>query len=199
MLIIFLTILNVTLIGVVLLVLSFKKNQPAAKSDLSSELEGFDLIEFQQNLKNLIEELNSSASSSIKNMEASRARLDELLKAADVKTNELKYLLERNQLRRQAEYKSAINDKLENTPEPEQIEEPLLFKNQEENSLKPKFMINTIEETVEAAEISSAKQTGSDRYQHINSLINNGLSVDEIAKVTGLSRGEIELIRNLKK
>jgi|GEM_PF-1471545 uncharacterized membrane protein len=199
MLIIFLTILNVTLIGVVLLVLSFKKNQPAAKSDLSSELEGFDLIEFQQNLKNLIEELNSSASSSIKNMEASRARLDELLKAADVKTNELKYLLERNQLRRQAEYKSAINDKLENTPEPEQIEEPLLFKNQEENSLKPKFMINTIEETVEAAEISSAKQTGRDRYQHINSLINNGLSVDEIAKVTGLSRGEIELIRNLKK
>jgi DNA-binding NarL/FixJ family response regulator len=60
-------------------------------------------------------------------------------------------------------------------------------------------MINTIEETVEAAEISSAKQTGRDRYQHINSLINNGLSVDEIAKVTGLSRGEIELIRNLKK
>jgi uncharacterized membrane protein len=199
MLIIFLTILNVMLIGVVLLVLSIKKNHPAAKSELSSELEGFDLIEFQQNLKNLIEELNASATSSIKNMEVSRERLEELLKDADAKTNELKYLLERNHLRRQAEYKSAINEKHEKTFEPEQTEEPLLFKTREENAPRPKFMINTVEETVEAAEISSAKQAGRDRYQHINSLITNGLTVDEIAKVTGLSRGEIELIRNLKK
>ena len=79
---ILLTVLNVILIGVVIMLLSIRKAPPQKKSELSSELEGFDLIEFQQNLKNLIEELNSSAQSSIKDMENKKAQLEDTLRSA---------------------------------------------------------------------------------------------------------------------
>jgi hypothetical protein len=196
---ILLTVLNVILIGVVIILLSLKKPQADKKSALSSELEGFDLIEFQQNLKNLIGELNSSASVSIKDIEVKKNQLEETMKYADARINELKYLLERNQLRRQAEFKAAINEEPVHAPEDQDTGDLFAGKSAEERVLTPKFMLNTAEETIEAAAISQAKQTGRDKYQHINSLIKNGISIEEIAKVTGLSRGEIELIRNLKK
>jgi hypothetical protein len=195
---ILLTVLNVILIGVVIMLLSIRKAPPQKKSELSSELEGFDLIEFQQNLKNLIEELNSSAQSSIKDMENKKAQLEDTLRSADTRINELKYLLERNQLRRQAEYKSAINEEPA-AGEETKDEDLFSFKPAEETVLQPKFMLNTAEEAREAAAINESKQSGREKYQHINSLIKSGISIEDIAKVTGLSRGEIELIRNIKK
>jgi uncharacterized phage infection (PIP) family protein YhgE len=188
------------MIGLVILLLSLKKSTPQKKSELSSELEGFDLIEFQQNLKNLIEELNSSAQSSIKEMEGKNSQLEETLRSADARINELKYLLERNQLRRQAEYKSAINEVPAVEPKDDDKDEDLFsFKPAEETFLSPKFMLNTADEAREAAAIIESRQSGREKYQHINSLIKSGISIEEIAKTTGLSRGEIELIRNIKK
>ena len=56
-----------------------------------------------------------------------------------------------------------------------------------------------MEETSELAALPDVQKPVKDKYQHISILIKNGLSVEEIAKVTGFTRGEIELVRNIKR
>jgi hypothetical protein len=189
-----LVVLNLMLV-VAAVYLVYKNRKVTSRSEkLFSDLEDLDLIEFQQNLKTLIDELNSVARTSIAGMEEKKAETEQIIKAADVRISEIKYLMERNQLKRQAEYKGAINEpagqKLMTLP----FEETGGVKEQQGIS---RMIITGMEETEGTG--PEAKAPAKDKYQHINGLIKNGLSVEEIAKVTGLTRGEIELVRNIKK
>lgn len=198
---ILLVILNVVLMALTIYLL-YKNRRDTSRSDkLFSDLEDIDLIEFQQNLKGLIEELNRVAKTNITGMEDKRTETELTIKSADVRINEIKYLMERNQLKRQAEYKGAINEPAEQKPA-EHKAVKLSF--EEEPGIKEpqgisRMIITGMEERFETPPAADTKAPVMDKYQHINNLIKNGLSVEEIAKVTGLTRGEIELVRNIKR
>ncbi len=195
-----LVVLNLILIAVVVFLL-IKLNKPRESGPMS-ELEGIDLIEFQQNLKSLIDELSVIANTRIIAMEEVKKSVEQTMKAATERINEMKYLMERNQLRRQAEYKEAIHDTPSEIPAAEKSDS-LEGDNTQDVKDTPavsRLVVNGLEDNAEAPVMDKDfKAAGRDKYQHINTLLNNGLSVDEIAKVTGLTRGEIQLIRNIKR
>jgi hypothetical protein len=196
---IFLAIVNLLLLGIAVYIFFFRKKKDE-KGPLS-DMEGMDLLEFQQNLKALIEELNVVANTNIISMEEKKKQVEETIKLADARINEIKYLLERNKLKKQGEHKEAISDM--SKPEDQRAVEtpaevkPDIKKDEIKEKPAPSRLIATgLEDNEENA--AENKPAGREKYQHINSLLKNGLSVDEIAKVTGLTRGEIELIRNIK-
>lgn len=51
----------------------------------------------------------------------------------------------------------------------------------------------------EAKEEKSLEEVSSDRYELANSLINQGLAIDEVAKRVKLSKSEVELVSQLRK
>ena len=201
-----LIILNIVLILAVIVILSSGRR---AKNNVFSSLEDIELIEFQQNLKDLIDQLHKVAETKVKEMEIKKKEIEDALAMSDARINELKYLIERNQLIRKSEYKAAIAA----GPRPEEIifpelrEKPAGDASRKARPAAPaqtaRFMMNELPD--ERIEDGAIKHMGPDdfpvknKYEHINSLIKNGLSIDEISKVTGLSRGEIELIRNIKR
>lgn len=177
--------------------LFYKNRKDTSRSEkLFSDLEDMDLIEFQQNLKALIGELSRVAKTNVASMEEKKAETELVIKSADVRISEIKYLLERNQLKRQAEYKEAINSPAETKAPVLPFEAPGPVKDVPGMS---RMLITGMEDTADAVPAQEAPAPAKDKYQHINSLIKNGLSIEEIAKVTGLTRGEIELVRNIKK
>lgn len=194
-------IIALVILNVILLIASgyllYKNRKDTSRSEkLFSDLEDMDLIEFQQNLKALIDELSRVAKTNVASMEEKKAETEIVIKSADVRISEIKYLLERNQLKRQAEYKEAINAPAEQTQINLPYEEPV---NSKEAHGMSRMIITGMEDSQDQSPVTEVKAPAKDKYQHINSLIKNGLSVEEIAKVTGLTRGEIELVRNIKK
>jgi hypothetical protein len=195
---IFLIVANLLLIAAVIY-LALKQAKGAGS--VFSSLEDIELIEFQQNLKELINELHKVSENEIAQLDARKKEICEAMAAADTKIKELRYLIDRNQLIRKSEYKSAISQGPVNPEEVlfSEIRKPA------EPVKKPKpqpakFIINDAPaENIEISEERPEENKGRTKYEHINSLIKNGLAVEEIAKVTGLSRGEIELIKNIKK
>lgn len=194
--IILLAVLNVFLMCAAAYLLYRNRKEINRSERLFSDLEDIDLIEFQQNLKALIEELNRVARTNIAGMEEKKAETELVIKSADIRISEIKYLLERNQLKRQAEYKGAINETVQQDMSGLSLEADAEVKVQQGLS---RMIITGMEETYRESPSAEVKAPVKDKYQHINSLIKNGLSVEEIAKVTGLTRGEIELVRNIKK
>ena len=191
-----LIILNVILLFLAAY-LFYKNRKDTSRSEkLFSDLEDMDLIEFQQNLKALIGELSHVAKTNVASMEEKKAETELVIKSADVRISEIKYLLERNQLKRQAEYKEAINSPAEQKAQVLPFEAPVPAKDVQGMS---RMLITGMEDTADSLPAQEAPAPAKDKYQHINSLIKNGLSIEEIAKVTGLTRGEIELVRNIKK
>jgi len=101
--------------------------------------------------------------------------------------------MERARLQRTAEYKSEISVQQEPVPleipvkhEPVTApapKQPAIFEIREEPS-KPK---------------PAAKPQVKEKYDRVGKLLENGMESQEIASVTGMSMGEIELIKNLKK
>jgi hypothetical protein len=197
---IILIILNIALLAAVVILLINNRKLSVKSGKMFSDLEDIDLIEFQQNLKALIEELNKVAGTSIKNMEDKKVETEFAVKTADLRINEIKYLVERNQLQRQAEYKEVINEpviKYEKSVVSDTTEEA-----NDDKDKTSKVIFTGMEEpddTQTPSVKADLKIPAQDKYQHINALIKNGLSIQEIAKVTGLTRGEIELVRNIKK
>jgi hypothetical protein len=198
-----LIILNIVLmLGVIILFFTRKHG----KKNVFSSLEDIELIEFQQNLKDLIDQLHKVAETKVKEMEIKKKEIEDTIVMSDAKINELKYLIERNQLIRKSEYKAAIAA----GPLPEEVVFPEFKKKPVEDASRKarqappaRFVMNEMfSDSAENAGEQPAEtenNKGKNKYEHINSLIKNGLSVDEISKVTGLSRGEIELIRNIKR
>ena len=197
-----LIILNVILIIIVIFIAV--KNQ-GEKEKVFSTLEGIELIEFQQNLKQLIEELNNVTEIKIREMDEKKSETEKMLKEFDIKTKELRYLIERQQIMRKTDYKAEFSKGPSAVPEkPVQQNLPLdreKIREEAENSPKKsaRFVINEKEEKEEPAASFSAAGKTKDKYSHISALLQNGMQVEEIAKVTGLTRGEIELIKNIKK
>jgi hypothetical protein len=194
--IILLVVLNVILLCAAAYLLYKNRKDISRSGKLFSDLEDIDLIEFQQNLKALIEELNRVARTNVAAMESKKAETELMIKSADVRISEIKYLIERNQLKRQAEYKGEINETIRQESAAITFEQGAA---QKEPQGLSRMMITGMEETFPETPAAEAKAPAKDKYQHINGLIKNGLSVEEIAKVTGLTRGEIELVRNIKK
>ena len=166
-----------------------------------SNIENIDLIEFQKGLKELIEELKKISDTSIKNFEVKKKEIDENIILIDSKIKELKYLIERNQIVRQTEYKKEIN-KIEIKQEKD---DNIEFKNKLLNKkIDSKDMqnIKNKENNIKIL-IEDNKKDGLDnqslKYSQIYNLIKNGVSVEEISKITGMTKGEIELIKNIKK
>lgn len=191
---------NIILV-IITIVLLFLKSRP--HNTVFSNLEDIELIEFQQNLKELIEQLHKVSENEIKDMETKKKEMEDTMASAEIKIKELRYLIDRNQLIRKAEYKSAIAAGPVSHPE-------LMFveaKNNQsvEPAKKQKTMSSNFimdEHTMEEKDTSRQvpeENRGRNKYEHINSLIKNGLAIEEISKVTGLSRGEIELIKNIRK
>jgi hypothetical protein len=193
-----LTVLNIALIMVVVILLLSRR---AGGKNVLSNLEDIELIEFQQNLKELVDELHRLAETKIRDMDLKKKETEDVLAEADAKIKEMKYLIERNQLIRRSEYKTAIAQGTENDalfPEPRKRQQEEISKKTRPQPAR--FVMNEAPERgpdgIQALQDSGA---GRDRYAHINNLINNGLSIEEVSKVTGMSRGEIELIKNIKK
>ncbi|HDQ25806.1 MAG TPA: hypothetical protein ENN43_03555 [bacterium] len=200
MTIIILVILNIILIAVILLMVL----RGGKKSPLFSDLEDMELIEFQHNLRELIDELNRVSETGIKNMDIKKTETQEVLKQAEMKIKELKYLIERNRISRPAGAAENTRGSVINPPAgaEENLFPPLARKNPpisnpviSDRKPAPKFSIN--EKEPEPA--GGAESKAGEKYGHINNLLKGGMDIAEIAKVTGMSRGEIELIRNIKK
>jgi hypothetical protein len=196
----FLVIANIVLVLTVLLLLFIAKKP---RNTVFSSLEDIELIEFQQNLKELIEQLHKVSENEINDMSLKKKEMEETIASAEAKIKELRYLVDRNQLIRKSEYKSAI------AAGPLQHEDLLFMEIKKPQQAEPvkrqkpapaKFSMN------DAPASDGGEQAGQqednrpkNKYEHINTLIRNGLAIEEIAKVTGLSRGEIELIKNIKR
>lgn len=197
---IFLIVSNVILMAAVI-VLIFIRKKPG--NTVFSSLEDIELIEFQQNLKDLINQLHKVSENEISDMQSKKKEMEETIASAETRIKELKYLVDRNQLIRKSEYKSAI------AAGPGQYED-LLFMEvkkpqpadlvKKNKSAPVKFGLNeTHPSETDSETVKQEDGRPKNKYEHINTLIKNGLAIEEIAKVTGLSRGEIELIKNLKK
>jgi len=197
---IFLVVANLSLVVTVIFLL-FTGKKPG--NTAFSSLEDIELIEFQQNLKELIEQLHTVSENEINDMSQKKKEMEETIAAAEAKIKELRYLVDRNQLIRKSEYKSAIAA----GPLPHEevlfmeIKKPPMTEAVKKNKPMPaRFFIN--DSPADNGGESEGQQEESrpkNKYEHINTLIGNGMAIEEIAKVTGLSRGEIELIRNIKK
>ncbi len=187
---IILIILNIILLGaVVYLILTGQKS----KTGVMSELEDIELLEFQHNMRQLVEEMEKSAEAGVTSINSAKTELDRKLKETESAIKEMKYLMERARLQRTAEYKSEIS--VQQEPGPLEIpvkhepvtapapKQPAIFEIREEPS-KPK---------------PAAKPQVKEKYDRVGKLLENGMESQEIASVTGMSMGEIELIKNLKK
>ncbi|HRU40197.1 MAG TPA: hypothetical protein P5511_09985, partial [Candidatus Goldiibacteriota bacterium] len=157
------------------------------------------------NLRELIERLHKVSEGEIREMEEKKKQIEEAVAAADTKIRELRYLIERNQLARKAEYKTAISI----PPVQEELIPGIIKKTGQADA--PAKQISTGKfsiidsqqlkhhDSAETENSEKANMTPKNRFDHIKMLVKNGMAIEDIAKVTGLSRGEIELIRNLKK
>lgn len=193
---ILLVILNLLLLGLAGFLFYKNRKEVGHSEKMFSDLEDMDLIEFQQNLKALIEELNRVTKTSITDMEEKKADVELIIKAADVRISEIKYLMERNKYKRQAEYKDAMTEPVADKSSVLPFENIIQSKELQDTQ---KLFITGMEETAELASLPDVQKPVKDKYQHISSLIKNGLSIEEIAKVTGFTKGEIELVRNIKR
>lgn len=185
---------------ILVVVLLFVKNKPG--NTVFSSLEDIELIEFQQNLKGLIEQLHKMSENEIKDMETKKKEVEDAVASAEAKIKELKYLIDRNQLIRKSEYKSEISAgplQAENLLFAEMKKPQVQAEPARKKAVPAKFVINDLQEETKTAAAATDENKVKNKYDHINSLIKNGLAVEEIAKVTGLSRGEIELIKNIKR
>lgn len=197
-----LIIINIILIAFLLFLIVSKNRN---KNILFSNIENIELIEFQRGLKELIDELNKITNSGIKEFDAKKKEIDSNIILIDTKIKELKYLIERNQIIRQSEYKKEIaygktelkketNDS--NTTKDKLIKQNLNKKNIFDSSKK-------IDKNVLKILIDENKTDKPDdihlKYSQIHNLINNGMPIEQISKITGLTKGEIQLIINIKK
>ncbi len=177
-------IINILLI-IIVLFLILKKNK---KEDniVNEDMKGIELLEFQQNLKLMIEEFKNFSDEILKKIDEKNEQIKKSIKEADIKISEIKYLIERVNLMKQNENK--VNAIVENTS---LVNDNKIKKDTKkiEKIKVSKFMIN---------EKENEKINEKDKYENIKNLLENGLSVSEISKITGLSKGEIELIKNLK-
>jgi hypothetical protein len=197
---IFLVVADIILMIAVILLLFIRSK---SKNTVFSSLEDIELIEFQQNLKELIDQLHTVSENEIKDMSAKKREMEETIAAAETKIKELRYLVDRNQLIRKSEYKSAI---AAGPPQNEdlmfmEVRKPPPQENPRKHKAPPaKFVMNDAPAN-DAGEPAAQPEENrpKNKYEHINTLIRNGLAIEEIAKVTGLSRGEIELIKNIKR
>lgn len=197
-----LIILNVILI-IFLLFLIISRNRN--KNILFSNMEEIDLIEFQRGLKELIDELNKITNTGINDWVAKKKEIDDSIMLIDSKINELKYLVERNQIIRHLEYKKEIpygktefSDEINNTKiiKDKSIEQKFDKKNIVETHKKTdKNILKILIDENKTEKLDNINL----KYSHIHNLLKNGISVEEISKITGLTKGEIELIKNIKK
>lgn len=192
-----LVVMNVLLLALVVY-LFFIKNRGARTGTAVDDME---LIEFQQNLKELINELNSTADTKIKEMESKKNESIETVKLLDQKIKELKYLIERNQLMRTSDYRVEVALKNQDPrPVNEEPEIPgIVAPAQPAKQPKPPKKTNAKFVMKEPAFEPEKTPKTQDKYSHISALLASGMSVAEISKITGLPKGEIELIRNIKK
>lgn len=193
--------MNVILIALVIILLAVKNTK---QKNVMSSLEDIELIEFQQNLKDLINELHKLAETKIQEMDKKKNETEEIVAAAETKIKEMKYLIDRNQLIRKSEYKAAISaGAIPDTP----LFADTAKKAADETARKAKpapakFVMNEMpEENRKKSNAAAAAGSGRgmDKYDYINNLARNGMSTEEISKVTGMPRGEIELIKSIKK
>jgi hypothetical protein len=193
---IILVILNLILIGALIFLLVRKHPQGGAFQDI----EDVELIEFQQNIKQLIEEIKLAAENGVSRIDTKKSEMEKVLRESEKALKELKYMIDRNKIIRTAEYKTEISSARSNResavqPSPVEISgaaKPVLEPAETPVKRPPaKFLLND--------EVGGTVPHEQGRYERVNNLITNGMSVEEISTVTGMSRGEIELIRNLKK
>lgn len=193
-----LIIINLVLIILVIVLLIVR--QPAKKNSYAA-IEDLELIEFQQNMHNLIDELNKVSDSKIKEMDTKTGEMNNVLKAVDSKMRELKYVIERNRYMREADFKTEISQPVKETA-PEMVKDILLKRPsvplvaiENDTQVKPwKFTINETDSPV-----SGDSDDKEDKYDYVSKLADSGMAVSEISRVTGINAGEIELIRNIKK
>lgn len=181
----FLIVINIFLIIFVVILLFFlKNNKQNVKNNKDYNMNGIELFEFQQNLKALIEDFKNFSDDILKKIDAKEKSLDKIIKEADIKIKEMQYLIERINLLRKAEYKVELKKDMAVDEKNKKVEM--------EKIIKPvsKFVID--EKNNEDIKVT-------DKYEKIKNLLESGMSVNEIAKITGLSKGEIELVKNLKK
>lgn len=195
------TILIATNIALIILVIILLVVRPSKKSSGQNALEDLELIEFQQNMHNLIDELNKVSESKLREMDLKMTEMNAVIKAVEAKIRELKYIIERNKYMREADLKTEIA-----SPVPAAEFRPGAAQGiQGKNTVQPavlgvvpagpaKFTINENDETP-----PEAASSGETRNDYVARLIDSGMALDEISKITGINRGEIELIRNIKK
>jgi hypothetical protein len=182
---IFLIVINIFLIVFVVILLPFLKNNKGnTKNNPDDNMNGIELLEFQQNLKEMIEDFKNFSDDILKKIDDKEKELNKILNEADIKIKEIKYLIERVNLLREAEYKVELKkdvpiDEKNKKPTTEKVKKPI-----------SKFVID---------EKSNEDIKVPDKYEKIKNLLQSGMSIAEIAKITGLSKGEIELVKNLKK
>ncbi|MCX8092792.1 MAG: DUF2802 domain-containing protein [Candidatus Goldbacteria bacterium] len=196
---IILIFLNIILIVIILYLLFFKLNN---KNILFSNFEYIELLEFQKGLKELIDELNKIANTSINELNNKKKEIDDGLILIDSKIKELKYLIERNQVIRQTEYKKEIAygkpEAIEKTDIQDITNEVKKQKSDKKNILETKMNKNPLKILIDEKN-DEKLDNFTLKYSQIHNLLKNGMSIEEISKITGLTKGEIELIKNIKK
>ncbi len=200
--IIILIIFNIILILFLLFLIISRFNN---KNSFFSNIESVELIEFQKGLKELIDELNKITNTGIKDLDNKKKEIDNSIVLIDSKIKELKYLIERNQIIRQSEYKKEISygkiDIIDETNNQNVIKDTLIKQKIDSKSLdKSQKKTNKDELKILVSQEKSDKLDDFNlKYSQIHNLIKNGVTIDEISKITGLTKGEIELIKNIKK
>ena len=190
---IFLVVINIILIAAVVLLLA---KQGRSKTYSFTELEDVELLEFQENLKKLIEQMKITAEKGAADMKASEKELKSGINEAEKAAKELKYLIERSRYIRSSNRRPE-NEILKDTEETEikQKKKPAGDFGDFETPAKKtaRFEMN------DGDEAGAEKDDGSDKFGRVSRLLDRGLGVDEIVSVTGLARSEVMLIKNLKK
>jgi len=183
-----LVILNVALIIAVIVILGSRKER--REKNTAAELEELNLIEFQQNLKDLIEQLKAAGDLSVEKTALAKEKLETILSDAEKAAKELRYLIDRTRMMREAEYKTEMGKPAREIPKKNtKIESEPAREKQPET----KFEMPEISEPVNTMARDGSKS------EWVQGLLKNGISPEEISVITGISRGEIELIKNLKK
>ncbi|MFP4465929.1 MAG: hypothetical protein ACLFP1_02655 [Candidatus Goldiibacteriota bacterium] len=197
--IIFLTVINIILIAAVI-VLFFRIGKSGGHA--FSDLEDVELLEFQENLKKLIDRMKETAEKGTADMRRGSIELEARIKEAEKNAKELKYLIERSR------HIKSVERKKEKAPaDPAEKEETDSFdlrrrsagdrpgvksaEPEKEPKKTAKFEMDEEERNGDAG--------GQDKFTRVSRLLDRGLGVDEIVSVTGYTRSEVALIKNLKK
>ncbi|MEI7640458.1 MAG: hypothetical protein WCJ46_02980 [bacterium] len=168
-----------------------------------SAMEDFDIVEFHENLKLLVEEVKHAGEKGLEDIEKQRKETDKQIIEAEVKIKELRFLLEGKITEKDIKGKTdktikTIISTKKNNFKTQPVKLKQTRQEEKDNTTEVGAMYKG-KAKFDIPDNKTSKAKSKSKYEYAGGLLKQGMESTEISKITGLSMAEIQLIKNIKK